>query len=79
MLNQMNKFGFSNYEFYEDYDANELEDYFVNQHYVSGVDNVEAWNSKVILWGPSALLYHSKQCNPAEISLTIKFGKVLKC
>lgn len=78
MLNQMNKFGFSNYEFYEDYDANELEDYFVNQHYVSGVDNVEAWNSKVILWGPSALLYHSKQCNPAEISLTIKFGKVFE-
>lgn len=76
MLEQMNRFEFSNYSFFEDYDANELKDHFVKSHYISGVEDPYEWAKKVSLWGPAALEYHPKKCNPAEISLTIKFGKV---
>lgn len=78
MINQMNKFGFSNYSFYEDYDANELTDHFVKCHYISGIEDPNEWSEKVSLWGPAALGYHARKCNPAEISLTIKFGKVFQ-
>lgn len=78
MLNQMNKFGFTDYSFYENYDASELSENFINQHYISGLKDFETWSKKVSLWGPSALGYHQKQCNIAEISLTIKFGKVFE-
>lgn len=78
MLNQMNKFGFSNYSFYEDYDSNELNDNLVDAHYISGMADPEKWKNKVSLWGPAALSYHAKKCNLAEISLTIKFGKVFQ-
>lgn len=78
ILDQMNKFEFSNYSFFEDFDANELTDYFVKCHYISGLDDLSAWTKKVNLWGPAALGYHPKKCNPAEISLTIKFGKVFQ-
>lgn len=78
MINQMNKFGFSNYSFYEDYDANELTEDFIQTHYISGIENPIRWSEKVSLWGPAALGYHPKKCNPAEISLTIKFGKTFQ-
>ena len=72
MLDQMNRFGFSNYSFYEEYDANELTDYLVKSHYISGIEDPDKWSEKVSLWGPAALGYHAKKCNIAEISLTIK-------
>lgn len=78
MLEQMNTFGFSNYLFYEDFDAVELTDSIIKTHYISGIEDPEQWKSKVILWGSPALSYHPKKCNIAEISLTIKFGKVFK-
>ena len=78
ILDQMNKFGFSNYSFFEDFDANELTDHFVKSHYISGIEDPDEWSEKVSLWGPAALGYHAKKCNPAEISLTIKFGKVFQ-
>jgi hypothetical protein len=78
MLDQLSKFGFSNYSFYEDYDANELTDHFVKCHYISGMEDPNEWSEKVGLWGTAALGYHPKKCNPAEISLTIKFGKVFQ-
>lgn len=78
MINQMNKFGFSNYSFYEQFDANELTDWIVKTSYISGMEDPDEWAEKVSLWGPAALGYHAKKCNPAEISLTIKFGKVFQ-
>ena len=76
MINQMSKFDFLNYSFYEEYDADELTDYLIKSHYISGIENPDKWSEKVSLWGPAALGYHAKKCNIAEISLTIKFGKV---
>ena len=78
VIDQMNKYSFSDYSFYENYDANELTDDFIESHYISGIDDISKWSEKINLWGQAALIYHSKKCNLAEISLTIKFGKVFE-
>jgi hypothetical protein len=76
MINQLNKFNFTDYSFYEKYDAIELNDDIISQHYKSSYQDIDTWCKKTGLWGPAALNYHPKICNKAEISLTIKFGKV---
>lgn len=76
--NQMKSNNFTNYSFYEDYDSNELTDEMINEYYNSFEQNPENWSKKVSLWGSSALNYHNKKCNIAEISVTIKFGKTLQ-
>lgn len=78
MLEQMKRGNFSNYSFYEDYDSNELTDEIIKEHYVSFNQDPTTWINKVSLWGNAALHYHNKQCNIAEISVTIKFGKTLQ-
>lgn len=78
VIDQMNKYSFSDYSFYENYDANELTDDFIKSHYISGIEDISKWSEKINLWGQAALSYHSKKCNLAEISLTIKFGKVFE-
>lgn len=78
MINQMNKFGFSNYEFYEDFDGDELTDDLIKTHYISGIENSVLWKNKVLLWGPSALHYHKPLCNIPEISLSIKYGNIFQ-
>ena len=78
ILKQFEKFGFTNFSFYEDYDADELTEQFIKEHYVSKAQDPAAWSKKISLWGPAALHYHSPICNPAEISLTTKFGKVFQ-
>jgi GR25 family glycosyltransferase involved in LPS biosynthesis len=78
ILKQFEKFGFTNFSFYEDYDADELSEQFIKEHYVSKAQDLAAWSKKISLWGPAALHYHSPICNPAEISLTTKFGKVFQ-
>lgn len=78
MIKQMNLGNFSNYSFYEDYDANELTEDIIKTHYISFKQDPDSWIKKVSLWGPNALHYHNKQCNIAEISVTIKFGKTLQ-
>jgi len=78
IINQMNKFGFSNYSFYEEYDAIELTENLINSLYEPKILNPKKWQDKVLLWGQAALHYHAPFLNPAEISLTIKFGKVFQ-
>ena len=46
--------------------------------YQPKVKNPSQWIHKVSLWGSAALHYHTPQLNLAEISLTIKFGKVFE-
>jgi hypothetical protein len=78
ILNQMSKFNFTDYDFYEDYDASELSEDDIKHYYEPKMSNISKWESKVILWGLPALTYHSPVLNLAEISLTIKFGKVFQ-
>lgn len=78
VLDQMNKFGFTDYSFYEDYDAVDLTEDIIKEVYESKIMNMSKWQNKVLLWGPAALHYHAPQLNLAEISLTIKFGKVFQ-
>ena len=78
VLSQLERFNFTNYQFYEDYDAAELTPEIISKHYISKKQDPDTWTKKVSLWGPAALHYHSPQCNLAEISLTIKFGKIFE-
>lgn len=78
IINQLNKFNFTDYSFYDEYDGDELNDDIISQHYNSSYEDFDTWCKKTSLWGPAAINYHSKFCNRAEISLTIKFGKVFK-
>jgi GR25 family glycosyltransferase involved in LPS biosynthesis len=78
MIDQLTKFGFTDYSFYEQYDGNELTEHDINTMYQPKVKNPLLWMHKVSLWGPAALHYHAPQLNLAEISLTIKFGKVFE-
>lgn len=78
MQNQMHKFGFSDYSFYEDYDGDELNQDIIDINYKSGINNQDIWKQKVLLWGPAALQYHKPICNTAEISLSIKYGKLFE-
>ena len=77
VIRQLDSIGFTNYSFYEDYDSNELTDSDIEVHYVISDKDPDTWTKKVSLWGPGGL-QHKKFCNPAEISLTIKFGKVFE-
>lgn len=76
METQMNKFGFTDFSFYEDYDGDELTSDVIGANYNPGVINPILWTKKVSLWGPAALNYHNPICNIPEISLSIKYGKV---
>jgi len=78
ILDQMSKYNFTDYIFYEDYDASELSEDDIKHYYEPKMSNISKWESKVILWGLPALTYHSPVLNLAEISLTIKFGKVFQ-
>ena len=78
IIDQMELFDFSNYSFYEDFDSNELLEEDIKKYYEPKVLNMSKWQKKVLLWGPAALHYHAPQLNLAEISLTIKFGKVFQ-
>jgi hypothetical protein len=77
MINQMNKFGFIDYFFYEDYDAIELNEDIIKQFYEPKIINAKKWEEKVSLWGPDIKYIHQPFLNRAEISLAIKFGKIL--
>lgn len=78
MQSQMNKFDFSDYSFYEEYDGDVLTEDIVQVNYKSGIDNQDIWKRKVSLWGPAALYYHKPKCSIPEISLSIKYGKLFE-
>ena len=77
VLHQLDSIGFTNYSFYENYDSNELTNSDIETYYVISNKDPDTWTKKVSLWGPGGL-QHPKFCNPAEISLTIKFWKVFE-
>lgn len=78
VINQLNKFNFTDYIFYEDFDQNELTNDIIKNLYESKLVNPDLWTSKVSIWGSDALRYHNPILNLAEISITIKFGKVFQ-
>lgn len=78
MLDQMAKFQFLDYSFYEDYDKDELTYDDIKKYYVSGVQDPKTWESKLLSCYSKYINMHNPQCNLAEISLTIKFGKVFQ-
>ncbi len=79
IINQMKNFDFSNYLFYEQYDKDDLTEKDISDHYVSGVQNPGLWQEKISLWGSDTRAGEKlKVLNPAEISVTIKFGKILQ-
>lgn len=78
IIDQLEKFKFLDYSFYENYDQDELSDEIINSLYKSKKIDKDTWQKKVLLWGVDALRYHKPLLNSAEISLTIKFGKVFQ-
>lgn len=68
---QMAKFGINNYKFYENYDADELDDNIVKEYYDA---SSEKQLERLKLWLPE--IHYPRMLNLAEISLTIKFYHV---
>lgn len=78
VIQQLERYNFTNYSFYEEYDSNELSEDLISKFYKSRLEDPTTWRDKVSLWGINALHYHPPKLNLAEISLTIKFGKVFQ-
>lgn len=78
ILRQLNDYGFTDYTFYEDYDQDELTPELISNLYQSKIINPDKWVQKVALWGNKAVKTHPPQLNLAQISITIKFGKVFQ-
>jgi len=76
MKHQLSKYEFTNTEWFTDYDAADLEDADLTGLY-AGV-RPEEYMFKVIDggWNPTGI--KPRRLNPAEISLTIKWGKLLQ-
>ncbi len=76
MLSQMEKFGFSRYSFYQEYDGNILTDETIAKYCTRKHLDPLTVEKKISPWN---LKFNSqKELNIAEISLTIKFGKVFE-
>lgn len=76
IIKQIKKYNFKDFEFYEDYDQDEIENFL--ELYEPQKSNPDKWRNKVLLWGDKALNYHCPVLNIAEISITIKFGKTFE-
>ena len=70
---ELQKHNFTNYEFYEKYDATELTPEFINSIYAT---SNESFDSKVSLWKSLGQVPSSRFLNLAEVSLTYKFFRV---
>jgi hypothetical protein len=76
MVKQLTKFGFSDFSFYEDYDGVELTDDVIHDHCVRKAADPQTVLTKISLWKIG--LNTQRELSIAEISLTIKFGKVFQ-
>ena len=74
--NQLDKHNFSNVEWFTKYDANELTEEDLKNFY-AGV-RPEVYMSKVVSGGWNPIGIEPRKLSPAEISLTIKWGKLLQ-
>ena len=73
MITQVNKYGFSDYTFYEDFDGSELTDDIVSKYCVRKIDDPVVTAKKILPWGIG--LTTQRELTIPEISLSIKFGK----
>ena len=79
MIRQLQNFGFSDYSFYEDFDGNELDQDTIDQYCVRKHKDPDAVVKKIApyaVWNMG--IETQKELNIAEVSLTIKFGKVFQ-
>jgi len=76
MVRQLEHFGFSDYSFYEEYDGNELTESIINEHCVRKHTDLSAVAKKISLWNVG--IETQRELNLAELSLTIKHGKVFQ-
>ena len=72
MLNQLEKLGFSNYEFYENYDGNELKDNDIACYYSN---NLQEQYDKYKMWFPYE---PTRILKKSDISVTIKYCEIYK-
>ncbi len=76
MIRQLQQFGFSDYSFYEDFDGNELSQDTIDQYCVRKHKDWDTVAKKIAPWKIG--IETQKELNIAEVSLTIKFGKVFQ-
>lgn len=76
MISQLQQFGFSDYSFYEDFDGNELTQDIIDQYCVRKHMDWTSVAKKIAPWNIG--IETQKELNIAEVSLTIKFGKVFQ-
>jgi len=76
IISQLDENNFKSYEFYTDYDADELDQETIDKYYHSGYKYPELWNEKINSVYPGQ--DHPKELNIANISLCIKFGKIFE-
>jgi hypothetical protein len=80
MIRQMEKHGFIDYSFYEEFDGNELDETVIRTHYSDVREFGEETQHKASVY-ESVIPGSSRSIKPlniSEISLTIKFGKVFQ-
>lgn len=77
MMEQLTRFNFTNYSFYEEFDANELNEDIVYKYHRDRLRDPKKYKEKRSIWAPKIPL-RTSLFNLAEISLTIKFGKVFE-
>lgn len=73
ILKQLNHHNFQDYEFYEDYDSEEIDDEMVKNIYNHSANNQI---KKLKLWYPE--IHNPRIMNRNEISLTYKFYKIFE-
>lgn len=80
VVSQLQKFGFSDYQFYEDFDGNELTEEIIDQCYIPKHKDWETYLRKICFYDPVLIngLVTRKEMNLAELSLTIKHGKAFQ-
>lgn len=76
MIMQMEKYGFSNYSFYEEFDGNELDEDTINRYCIRKYKDWNTVSRKISPWNIG--IETQRELNIAEVSLTIKFGKVFE-
>lgn len=77
IIEQFTRFNFTNYEFYEKFDANELNEDIVRKYHRDRLRDPKKYKEKRSIWAPKIPL-RTSLFNLAEISLTIKFGKIFE-
>ena len=77
IIDQFTRFNFTNYEFYEQFDANELDEDIVYKYHRDRLRYPKKYKEKRSIWALKITL-RTSLFNLAEISLTIKFGKIFE-